>query len=574
MMPSMKAIVMAAACACLVPTATWAQAVRGTVREEGTGIPIEGAMVIVLETDGAPVRRVLTDAAGAFTVRVGHPGLYSIRVDRIGYASLTTNAFEVPVTGTSREIDVPIEAVALSGLDVEGEPRCEVRPEEGRVVARLWAEARKALEATTWTQETGLYGYTLLSYTRNLDRDGREILDERRSFTRSSGESPFESAPIEELVERGFVQETSDSASTFYAPDAAAFLSDAFLDTHCFGARVGPDSTIGVTFEPVEGRELPEIRGVLWLDRTTAELDRLVFDYINLPRALRTGERGGEIRFTRLPNGSWIVQDWWIRMPLVRYARLGRTRRIGYRDEGGVTWRVVDRSSGTIILEAGTATVSGRVLDSLSATPVSDVTVRVPGVGGIRPRADGSFLVPGLAEGLQSLSVGHALLDTLGLPAPEVRVTATAGMMTQVDLRVPRLAEALVAACGGAPRPERTAPLLGRVVGRDRRPRAGVRVRLAWWKNPAYVAPPLAAPSGPQGEPEISWVEGSSDGYATVDMETDARGIFLLCDVPTSSRIRATVRSRDGSEVTRRPIVPLGAKMAFVRIRIEGGEAW
>ena len=75
-----------------------------------------------------------------------------------------------------------------------------------------------------------------------------------------------------------------------------ALAADAFLDTHCFGLREGEDGEedmIGLVFRPVEGREVPEIGGVLWLDAETSELERLEFAYLNLGRSREIGEPGG-----------------------------------------------------------------------------------------------------------------------------------------------------------------------------------------------------------------------------------------------------------------------------------------
>ena len=164
---------------CLVALASHAaaQTVRGVVAEDGTGTRLAGAMVVLFDFDGEAVDRVLSDAGGGFTMRADHPGRYHVRVDRIGYASLTTDPFDVPVRGTFRRIDVPIRPIRLRGLDVSGSRRCEVRPEEGRVTARVWEEARKALEATAWTQSTGIYRYTLLHFVRDLDRSCSQSLE-------------------------------------------------------------------------------------------------------------------------------------------------------------------------------------------------------------------------------------------------------------------------------------------------------------------------------------------------------------------------------------------------------------
>ena len=109
--------------------------VRGVVLEEGTGTPIEGAMVVVLDAGGHAVARTLTDATGAFLVQLEGTGGYRVRIDRIGYESLTTDAFDVTAAGVFRRISVPVHAIQLKGLDVSGARRCEVRPEVGRATA-------------------------------------------------------------------------------------------------------------------------------------------------------------------------------------------------------------------------------------------------------------------------------------------------------------------------------------------------------------------------------------------------------------------------------------------------------
>lgn len=62
----------------------------------------------------------------------------------------------------------------------------------------------------------------------------------------------------------------------FYAPDAEVLLSDAFLDSHCFSLReatVQGEARLGLTFEPVPGRTIPEVRGVLWWTPKTLDFD-------------------------------------------------------------------------------------------------------------------------------------------------------------------------------------------------------------------------------------------------------------------------------------------------------------
>ena len=166
-----------------------------------------------------------------------------------------------------------------------------------------------------------------------------------------------------------------------------------------------------------------------------------------------------------------------------------------------MAWRVANRA-GEIVLESSTAASTGSVQDSIRMGPASPATVRVLGTGEeVDIESDGSFLLPGLTSGLHRLVVRHAMLDTLGLPAPVHRVESVLGEMVHVSLRVPTLEDALREVCGGEPRPPRTAPLFGRVIDVSGRPQAGREVRLAWLETGAFEPQLLAIPPGPRGEP-------------------------------------------------------------------------
>jgi len=353
-----------------------AQIVRGQVVEDVTNTPVEGAMVVVVDVGGHVVRRVLTNATGGFIVQVEAPGEYLLRVDRIGYESLTTGRFDVPPEGSFQRIAVPIQPIKLEGLDIEGSRRCRLRNEQGEATARVWEEARKALEAAAWTLSSGVYRYTLLRFERTLEPTLRTVRTERRRFARSTGQAPYVSAPASELVAQGFVRQNPDRTLTYYAPDAAAFLSNEFLDTHCMALESVRDGLVGLAFQPVRGRRMSDIRGTLWIEAATATLRKLEFTYVNLPPGQDMANAGGEVTFGRLPNGTWIVREWSIRMPHVTTTPdRQRVAVTSYEVQGGVVWRVTDQDGRTIV-EAETASVSGTVLDSLGSGPVAGASVR------------------------------------------------------------------------------------------------------------------------------------------------------------------------------------------------------
>lgn len=551
-----------------LPLPAGGQIVRGQVVEEGSNSPVEGAMVLLLELDQRTVHRVLTDASGGFILDADRPGPHLIRVDRIGYESLTTPRFDVPVEGTFRRVTVPIRPVELAGIAVEGARRCEVRGEQGEATARVWEEARKALEAAAWTLESGVYRYTLLQFERDLEADARTVRKESRRFNRGTGQAPYVSVPADALAEQGFIQVNRDRSATYFAPDAAAFLSDAFLDTHCM--QIGPvrDGEIGLEFEPIRGRRLPDIRGTLWLDAATAQLRRLEFRYVNRPVDHDMGDAGGEVVFGRLPNGTWIVRDWGIRMPILG-ANPQRTRLVvlGYQVQGGIVWRVSD-PGGTTVLEAATASLGGAVTDSLGNGPLPGVTVREQSGEGVAVTGGaGTFFLPGLAPGMQSLELSHPSLDSLGLGPVFRGVEVAAGEVASPRIRFPGVAEVLAEACTGAPAEDReTTVVLGRVrVGGA--PAAGYRVRVRWLAGTrrGFQATARAAPEQPGFTPPV-WEE-EEDDPRWLSTTLDARGIFMLCGVPTSSQLRVEVVT-GGFPTAETVTLPAGRSTVFVPIHI------
>jgi hypothetical protein len=553
----------------LTASALPAQVIRGVVVEAATSNPVEGAMVVVMELDGSVVGRVLTDASGGFVTRAEHPGAYQVRIDRIGYESLVTDRFDVPVDGTFQRVLVPIRPVELIGLEVEGSRRCQLRAEQGEATARAWEEARKALEAAAWTLSSGAYRYTLLQFERTLDNNLRTPRDETRRFIRGTGQAPYVSVPAQQLVDEGFIRENPDRTLTYLAPDAQAFLSDVFLDSHCMRLQEVKDGRVGLAFEPVGGRRKPDIRGTLWLDAATATLERLEFDYVNLP-VDHAGAPGGHVTFGHLPNGTWIVQEWAIRMPILQtnVQRTNTTVR-GYQEQGGVVWRVIDRD-GAYLLEAEAASVAGTVVDSVEARPLDGALVTVVDGGGpVTTGGAGSFLISGLAPGLQIIAVRHPSLDTLGLGPVEVPAEAPAGEITSVRVRIPGLREIVWGVCAGSPDDTReAAPLLARV-RQGPLPAAGALVRIRWLGGTrrAFEATDRAAPVR-SDLPQLRWSADPNDEQWLITT-LDARGMFILCGVPTGSQVRVEIELGDGSTSVHTATLPRGARLATLPIQLE-----
>ena len=385
---------------------TSAQTVLARVVDGESGRPVIGALVHLVAPGGEAQSSTLTDDLGrALFVGVLDGSIY-LRAEMIGQATTETALFSVGHAETvSREIRMEPSAILLEGIDVSASERCEIRGgEEGMVVAEVWNEARKALLAASITDNRGLYRYETMRYDRDIDAETDAVLSEERQRRDSYMRTPFESKPANELVEGGFIQDDG-GADVYYAPDAAALLSDVFLDTHCFRLAEARNiqGFIGLEFEPTEDRGVPDIRGAMWLDPATAELQWLEYSYTGLDRERRSPRVGGRVEFRRMPDGSWIVPEWWIRMPVVGvsqdYEGNRNTRIVQYHQTGGLVLDVREAGGRGLGRLARTGGIEGVVRDSLGM-PLQGVRVGVVGSNQeVYSNSDGRYSITELPEG-------------------------------------------------------------------------------------------------------------------------------------------------------------------------------
>ncbi len=108
-----------------------AQGVRGRVLEDGTGQPIAGATVTVLDGRGRGVGRAQTDAAGAFAVPVRRAGYYQLRAERLGYRTVTSARIAAsPAEVVELELRMSTQTVVMDPLTVVARPRPRTVPEQ------------------------------------------------------------------------------------------------------------------------------------------------------------------------------------------------------------------------------------------------------------------------------------------------------------------------------------------------------------------------------------------------------------------------------------------------------------
>ena len=508
------------------------QVVSGTVTESGSGQPIEGAMVVLLADDQV-IARVLSAANGSFTMSVPQPGRYELRVDRIGYSRTFSGQFDLASGATiERRVETAFRPIALRGLNVSGARRCQLRPAVGLATATVWEEARKALAAATWTSEREVYRFAWVRYVRELNPGAERILGEERTRRRGFTPQPFVSVDLDTLAAYGYVREQGGQV-LYSAPDATVLLSESFLGGHCFSLeRKTEDGQqfVGLRFEPVEGRRLPEVEGVLWLDEESGRLTTLDYEYVNLGRvaAVLGDDASGRMIFRELPNGTWIVEEWSIRMPRLVEVRdeLGRTRHYdvrGYVEEGGSVTQVA--TSAGVVLNGTRPAIYGTVTDSVGS-PAEGARVWIVGTDvEARTDAEGAFRLDDLGAGTWSLRASHPTLAQLGHSGSAAEVTVERDRVRQVQLGLPSIGSFVSDRCrrSGSIDAE-SVILIGRVVNSDGAPAPNAAIRVIWTQA--------------QGTYRRSF-----EGYGT---DADSIGVFTVCEVPTGRSVIATASAGDG----------------------------
>jgi carboxypeptidase family protein len=332
----------------VVPSTLVAQGLRGRVFGVD-GAPIPGAIVTLVDTGGATVARVLSSPIGSYLVRAPRAGTYSLRVLRIGFPAFTAPAVTLAL-GAAVEFTptLPQDPIVLNDIEITGGGACS-NGAEGGATATLLEEVRKAFGSMELALRDRDLRFLVDRYIRRSDK--REIVTAADSATQSMTTWPVHSLPAEALARGGFVQ-AADSVDPgfvplgaaegriWFGPDPATLFAEPFLATHCFRVIVdrGDRDRVGLAFAPVRGRRMSEIEGTLWLRRSTLALERLEYEYRNLPRHLagtRSKGAGGTMEFVRLPRGLWIVSRWDLRVPIEEYHNNAPVGVAGWLDEGG-----------------------------------------------------------------------------------------------------------------------------------------------------------------------------------------------------------------------------------------------
>jgi hypothetical protein len=518
------------------------QVARGTVTERGSGVAIPGVLVSLVDEGGRTTSTVFTDEKGNYDISAPSAGRYAIEAKRIGVRQKRGATFSLAAGETHRE-DVVLDPVIslLSGMKVEGRSKCVARPGDDARTATLWENARAALTATVLTSRKPISGM-ITRFTRERDPEDGRILNSDHQNAHGNVSRPFVSIPVELLSREGYAVLRDDGSTDYYAPDADALLSDEFLRDHCF--RIVPGGServrmVGLGFEPVKGRKVADIEGVLWMDAATAELESIEFTYRSIPKMRIDRKFGGLVRFSRLPSGHWIVSAWVIRMPIMAEDRRERSTLPGglvMDASSRLVLKAVREEGGTVLIDRGAPpprrAITGVVIGG-TGVPVAGARVSVAGTSiSAKTGSDGHFEIAGIPEGLYSVVVTTAELDSLGVtgPADTVRLTARGG--PDVTLTVPSRASLASAMCPDSPADQRLAALRVLVVdSASGAPLSGAGARI-WWKS--Y--------SGSVADRTLA---ERVDG---MEAKLDSLGSFTICGLPADQDI--FVESPRGSRIS------------------------
>jgi len=542
-----------------------AQDVRIEVVEAATGKAIVGANVAVLDSAGLVLGGGFSDQGGHIDLPAPLRSPFRVRADKVSFD--TWVSVQLRPAGKPIHVRVGMAPTRVPTVVGRTEMACQTLSGPGTPAGDLWAELRKALTASAMTEAQGLVPLDVDIYERALDRNLAIVAEHTDQRTRIP-RRPATGISWDQLdsARRGDVT----GSEVYRAPDAATFLSDQFVRSHCFSAIRGYGAENGLTgleFKPARVGALPELTGVIWLDPQSKALRYLNFDYVNLPIPLRLARTSGRVDFQQLPGGQWIVPRWFIRMP--RTARVASTDAgspttvrdslIGYQEVGGTarpagTGPALAVRNAVAISNAGNeeqvdaapvglqAVLVGVVFDSTTGRPLKGVEVST---GGGRFKAltnDGGRYELSVLGGLSDKVIfEHPRLRLFRIPERVQNITVPAGSRGQSVVVVPSLGTLRKRLCG---QNETGTEAQGMAVGYVRdaagNPVGNAHVWATW---------------------QIGWLQQNgrlvaTNQQRTVETDTGPDGSYMMCGFTRGAQITAKVGMAGRNTVQEKLAIP------------------
>lgn len=539
-------------------TALSAQSVSGTVVDE-RGAVLAGAIVSLLDDRGVEQGSVLSSVRGAYELKASTSGRFRLRARMLGYLPVVSETFSL--TGTSRETRTLVFAtrVSLATIRIDASSTCAVRRDGGADDAfTLWEQAMTSmLSARVLARTSGLTAATL-SYSRRLDRTGRQVMSQSTVAQTSTVTSLWKSLAEDSLRTGGYVKSATDGSMTFNAPGLDVLTSANFLRDHCLRATRSSDSLlVGITFEPTAARAaLAEIAGTLWIDRSSSQLRRMEFAFQNVPglRDATPNTAGGSMEFATMRDGASVISSWEIRMPqLETDDRRTAVRIVEVLASGGQL--VVARRGADTLFARDPLNVAGVVRDSVSRRAQPSARVEVLGSGrSVVAGTDGAFTIPDLLPGVYTLQVSTPSLDSIRAFA-RFRTVVSAGM-EPLSLRVPTASQLLSQQCGRSNAGARVfePAVYGTVTtGETGAALSGVRVAIEWSESTLRGGTAASVSQQPR----------------RLETRTDSSGAFRVCGVPTQTALSVGALPDSGRSEARSVRLEVGQPYAVAALTVD-----
>ena len=555
------------------------QQVSGTAQVLESHASSPGTSIVLVSPSGVIVAGTLSRQDGGYVLRAPSPGRYRVRARRLGFAPDSSNEMTFGADAALHFDPVlrPITA-SLQTISVEGADRCVANPVSGAQAFRLWEAAQNALSATVAASTGKIFAFRLGRFQREIDAATGRIIHGSEWEMRALSSEPYYSISPDSLAKNGFARTEGDSA-IYFAPDARTLTSAVFAQTHCMRAvldRAKPEQ-IGLGFEPVAGSSLVDVKGVLWLDRASGELQNLEYRYERGAgnRALgssATESATGRIEYRRLDNGGWIVNRWLIRVPVqkdersntlssngaggdptVRSTRVARTT--AFWEVGGDVRAVLDPNDPAFSQQSDIGVVRGGIVTGPNHVGVPNVEINIASAGPSTQsrktvtRSDGLFSFDSLPEGDYRLIVSAASFDTLNTLVQPLPLRVGASTLQAVTIAIPSPEEGRAALC--STNPPSTTIVHGFVTDSATGQRvAGAHVEAYWLSGTTR---------------NIGGLSASAHQRVTL---TDSNGKYVFCGMEPTSRLLLTASL--GSRKSRRmPSITIAAgDMRFVNLQL------
>lgn len=537
-----------------------AQSIRGVVVQQDAATPARGIVVLVVGADNKVAGRALTATSGAFDVKLENAGAYSVRALRIGYRPTDLGPFDLARDSVHTvRVVLSGEAIALEVVSVIGRQSCR-NTGDGSAVAAAWLQARTALTAASITAESREFVSRYSTWERVANEVDSIVTWQRSNMGESARPKVFISAPPDSLTRVGYAFFANDEF-VFLGPDADVLLSDEFASTHCFRlvpTRDRDPSRVAIEFSPAGRRRgMVDVRGQLILDRQTSELQSLEFSYEGLPRGVNERHAGGRMRFTRVPDGAWIVSHWALRIPAMEIEGSAdnlagaRATIVQVRESGGEITQVTKGSD--VAWQGRRRHIAGRLLDTKGELPaIGGVALDGTDVG--QPvDADGMFRFDNVIPGRYRLTGRSGALDSLGIPVHLGTVDVRDSSVTGLSMRLPAPEAVYRKACDreGEGATHATGMLRGVVLDADGKGAPGIMVRVQF-VSADTIGTRIVATRGRR-----------------LMIETGPDGTFAYCRVPRGSfmRIAATRGGEDNAGPEVDAVLPRGLPFVVVELR-------